>query len=99
MQYEEPGKLSQYIYLNVLYQLVFDITIFGQSYVYMQWIGFSLLFSGYIAKFYNMLNSKRKGETAGKKMELDKQAIEEEKPTEVQIVVEDEEDNRKGILN
>ena len=69
LQYEEPGKLSQYIYLNVLYQLAFDMAIFKQSYVMLQWIGFGLLFSGYVAKFYTMLTSARKGEKASKKKE------------------------------
>ena len=77
LQYDEPGKLSQYIYLNVLYQLAFDMAIFKQSYVMLEWIGFALLFSGYIAKFYMMLTSKRKGEKASKKVHLDKSGQEE----------------------
>ena len=56
MRYEEPGKLSQYIYLISVYTLCFDVFIFNQQFIPIQWVGFSILFVGYASKFYVVYN-------------------------------------------
>ena len=53
-QCDEPGKLSQYIYLSTLYQLLFDVFIFQREFIALQWIGFSIIFISYSLKFWSM---------------------------------------------
>ena len=63
LQYDEPGKLSQYIYLSALYQLLFDIFIFKRQFIKLQWVGFGIIFICYGVKFGQMLTKKRKEQT------------------------------------
>ena len=46
--------MSQYQYLISVYQLVYDIVLFHKTYIPLQWIGFGVLFTGYLFKFHNM---------------------------------------------
>jgi len=54
LQYDEPGKLTQYVYLLSLFHLVYDVFIFDKRYTSLQWTGFSILFLAYILKFLQM---------------------------------------------
>ena len=53
-RYADPGQLSQYICLVSVYTLCFDLFIFNETFLQIQWIGFTILFIGYSYKFWTV---------------------------------------------
>ena len=59
MQYDDPGKLAQYTYLQMVYYIIFDLFIFEVHVSSLQWIGLSIIWVITIVKIYKELKGKK----------------------------------------
>ena len=59
MQYDDPGKLAQYTYLQMVYYIIFDLFIFHVRVSSLQWIGLSIIWVITIVKIYKELKGKK----------------------------------------
>lgn len=66
LQLEEPAKLSPYLYLSVVYQLILDTELFGKHFSTIQSFGLAIMFISYtvstILMYRDFVNEKEQKE-------------------------------------